>query len=321
MTEAHEIREQAAEWVIRSFIPDFPDRTAFESWRDSDPRHAVAYDKAYRLWCELGSHPAVFGAESLDMSGELARNSHRRSRWMIGTAVAASLIAMIGIGASDDLQVLFQADIKTAPNQHITRAMDDGSTVELDSQSAIAVRYSRDERRIVLLRGQVFVIAKPVGAGETRPFVVEARNGATRALGTDFNVNALDKAIEVIAVRHRIAVSADPPSSSPATVTLSPGQSVRYTRDGQILRGATVPTLGTAWRKGRVVIDRATLQQACERLRRYSDRPIRLWSDRGEALRISGVFDANDVEGALGLIAREHGLRLRRLPLIGYVLS
>ncbi|MGE4322963.1 MAG: FecR family protein [Sphingobium sp.] len=247
--------------------------------------------------------------------------SRRRPRWMIVAAVAATLVAGIGIGAHDDIGILIRADLKTSANQHIVHALDDGSTIELDSQSAVEFRYSVKERRVVLLRGQVYVAARPTDANEPRPFVVEARNGVTRALGTNFNVNALDKTVEVIAVRHRIAVSAEACSSSPAIVTLSPGQGVRYSRNGQIRHETIAPALGIAWRKGLVVIDRATLRDAGERLRRYSDRPIHLWSDRREKLRISGVFDADDVEGALTLIAREHGLRLRKLPLIGFVLS
>jgi transmembrane sensor len=314
LTEADIIREQAATWVVRSQVPGFPKRQAFEAWCESDDRHAEAFDRAERLWAELGGAAVAHGERR---ARGTSYHPGRRERRIVGFAVAASLLLMIGVGLSDDFTTLLQADLQTSPGRSLTRELADGSTIQLDSRSAVAVQYSESERRIVLLRGQLFVDASPVGPGEARPFVVEAKNGLTRALGTTFNVNSVNDTVEIAAVTHKIAVST---GSSRTTATLSPGQGARYGPSGKIETIAALPALATAWRHGRIVIDRASLTEACALLARYSDRPVHLWSDRGDTLRVSGVFEAGNVEGALAQIAQEHSLRLKKVPLLGFVL-
>ncbi|MFX7992894.1 FecR/PupR family sigma factor regulator, partial [Acinetobacter baumannii] len=45
------VRREASDWVALIHDPDAAvDRAAFEHWRASDPRHAVAYARAERAW-------------------------------------------------------------------------------------------------------------------------------------------------------------------------------------------------------------------------------------------------------------------------------
>ena len=61
----------------------------------------------------------------------------------------------------------------------------DGSIVELNTSSTAAIAFSPAERRVRLTQGEGhFSVAKDAG----RPFVVEARGLAVRAVGTMFNV-------------------------------------------------------------------------------------------------------------------------------------
>jgi FecR protein len=63
----------------------------------------------------------------------------------------------------------------------------DGSHVELNSQSAIAIHYDAGQRRVRLLEGEAWFEVSP---DPVRPFVVEASGGTVTALGTAFNVDA-----------------------------------------------------------------------------------------------------------------------------------
>jgi transmembrane sensor len=318
LTSGEKIREQAAEWVIRSGVPGFPDHAAFEAWRDADRRHAAAFEKARALWGELAHDPALSS-----LSSQAPRPVHVARRRMILGAIAASLVAMIGVGLSDDFLIVMQSDLRTPAGMHLDRKLPDGSRIELDDTSAVALDFTGTERRLRLLRGQIFVEAAPIGWHERRPFVVEAMNGKTRALGTSFNVNMAGSGavVDVTAVTHRVSVETTGPSSPSRKPVLSPGQGLRYDTDGGMAVRATSPALATAWRHDRIILDQVTLAEACAVLRRYSKTSIRLFGGQGGARRISGVFDARDVEGTLRLIAGEHGLRLVKVPLFGFFLT
>ncbi|MEO7467215.1 MAG: FecR domain-containing protein [Sphingobium limneticum] len=236
-------------------------------------------------------------------------------------AIAASLVTMIGVGMSDEFLIVLKADLRTSAGMHLDHRLPDGTVIELDDASAVSLKFTDNERRLQLLKGQVFVDAAPVNSREHRPFIVEAANGEIRALGTSFNVNKAATAVDVTAVTHRVKVTTTGPATPNHRPTLSPGQALRYGADGGIVTRTLSPALATAWRHDRLILDRVTLSEACAILRRHSDAPIRLLDDKGGALSISGVFDARDIEGTLRLIAREHDLRLVKLPLLGFFLT
>lgn len=317
-----DIRQEAADWVIRSDIPGFPDRAMFEVWRDADPRHAAAFERAKALWNELEHIPIASPSRVEDSHPRQDRPARNlRPRRMVVGAIAASLAAMVGIGMSDEFLILLQSDLRTSVGMHLDRKLPDGSNIELDDSSAVALDFTDTERRLKLLKGQVFVDVAPVGSDERRPFIIEAANGETRALGTSFNINRVGATVNVTAVTHRIMVTTTGPAAPSRKPVLSPGQELRYGPDGGVALRVSSPALATAWRHDRLILDRVTLAEASTILRRYSDAPIRLLDDKSDVLRVSGVFDAHDTEGTLRLIADEHNLRLVKVPLLGFFLS
>jgi transmembrane sensor len=88
-------------------------------------------------------------------------------------------------------------------------ALNDGSTVQLNSLSKIRIRYSQYERTVDLVEGQaLFHVAKD----STRPFIVYSGQTRVRAVGTQFDVYRKADGIVVTVVEGRVAVL---PASSP----------------------------------------------------------------------------------------------------------
>src|SRR3546814_4203377 len=83
----------------------------------------------------------------------------------------------------------------TAIGQQHDVALEDGSRVRLDTNSALVVRYSRKHRDVVLERGRAQF---DVAHAPQRPFTVHAGPGTVRAVGTQFQVRHQDDAVQVI---------------------------------------------------------------------------------------------------------------------------
>jgi len=83
----------------------------------------------------------------------------------------------------------------TEMGEHLSHVMPDGSILWLNSSTTITVDYSKDYRRINLIKGEAhFEVAKDA----TRPFEVYADDRLVRAIGTAFTVHKVKGAIEVL---------------------------------------------------------------------------------------------------------------------------
>lgn len=84
------VLDEAAEWLMRlhdSGATD-ADRAACERWRQADPQHALAWERAERLLGKLGGLPAGLAMPALDRP-----RSHRAQR----RAAVARLAALLAV--------------------------------------------------------------------------------------------------------------------------------------------------------------------------------------------------------------------------------
>lgn len=314
------ISAEAAEWVIRltgSNVPD-EEQARFRQWLSRDPAHRLAYGEAQTAWQAL--------AALRDDPGPLLEESIavpiRHRRWQAIAALAACLMLAVGLGWFwyGNPLLIAAADYRTGPAELRSVALPDGSILELGPDSAIAVRYGPEERRIALLAGMAYVTAVPRQSAQNRPFIVEAANGAATALGTRFAVNLAPDSVTVIVAAHRVAVAASAHGPAPGGMKgghaeLDPGQSVRYDRTGHLSPVTPVDVAqATAWREGLLVFDRQPLGEVVELLGRYTRRRIVIADAGLAARRVSGVFRADQAGSAVAAISRELNIGTASLP-------
>ena len=117
--------------------------------------------------------------------------------------VAASL-AVVAIGAAGVALYSVRASVYTTGiGEQRTVLLPDGSTVELNAQSRLRVRFTDQERDVELLDGQaLFKVAK----NAARPFVVKSDVARVRAVGTKFDVNTMSDGTTVTVLEGRVAV-------------------------------------------------------------------------------------------------------------------
>ncbi|MGL5998635.1 MAG: FecR family protein, partial [Pseudomonas proteolytica] len=180
------ITEVAADWAVRLHAGglDVQDHAALQRWIDSDSRHAAELEFAQQTWAALGELQldAPVHRQRPPPAGVAPRRAQRRRTWRVAASVAL-LLVIAGVGWLQGPQALLQmqADYLTAKGEVRMVRLIDGSTVELDSSSAIRLDFDGEQRRISLLAGSAIFDVAPMAGQETRPFVVQSAGGQTRA--------------------------------------------------------------------------------------------------------------------------------------------
>ena len=257
---------EALRWfvVLRDGSHDENDRRAFE--RGARPTPPTRRPGSARARC--GGRQAdvlepVYGATR--MGAVVARSPVAaaaatcvgRQRWLQAAAVAAIAAPAAYLASRPELW----ADHRTVVGERRTVTLADGSTVELAGASALSVSFGKDQRRLRLVAGQAFFT---VAADAARPFIVEAGEGRTRALGTAFDVKLSGESVTVTVMEHRVEVSTGPDRK----VELGQGEQVRYVaRDLQAPYRADL-RVANAWRRDRLVFQDAPLGEVVADLER-----------------------------------------------------
>lgn len=284
------------------------DEVAFERWLRSDPRHQRAYRDIETLWADLGH---VTSGEVRTPTARARRNSrwasvvrvHRR-RWA-PTAIAAGL-ALAVTGTVQDWPTRLRADAMTATGERRVIDLADGSRVQLNTSSAVAVHMDDKRRVIRLLKGEA---SFDVAADRYRPFIVEAAGGLTTALGTRFIVRSDANATRITVTEHRVRVAYGA-SDKAQQILLGEGQAVTYGPSHGL--GHSQPVNGAdaeAWTQGLLVFENRPLGEVVAELARYHAGYVQVVGQSVADRRVSGVFRVGDPVAAFEKL--QHTLHLR----------
>lgn len=277
---------EAADWVARR-DRGFSDAEvkALEAWLAADDRHRGAFVRAHAAWLLLDRSRALADAPPVVQRKTLSRRTLAFGGGAIAAGVAAAAVLPRLLGAER-----FATQIGEARSVPLA----DGSSVDLNTASRIAVTYGADRRDVALETGEAwFDVAKD----RHRPFVVSAGPARVRAVGTAFTVRRLGDDVRVTVTEGVVELwREDAPERAPVRVAaggqalLTPARAVLSTLAPDTLDG------GLAWRTGRVVLRDVPVEEAVAEINRYNERPIEIAPDaRGG--RIVGVFRARDPEG------------------------
>lgn len=169
--------------------------------------------------------------------------------------------------------------------------LEDGSVIDLNTDSEVRVRMRAGERYVRLVRGEVrFQVAHDA----SRPFVVAAANADVRAVGTAFSVRLRDsRQVDVLVSEGSVAVAAaqvahaPPVQAGEAAVVLANRMSVRRIEPQQLERRL-------AWTTGRLQFRGETLGEAVVEFNRYNRRQLRIADPSLVPLQVGGTYNATD---------------------------
>lgn len=310
---------QAERWLARLHADDCgpAEQAAFERWRAASPEHATAYRRADRLHQRAASlrGDPLLQAATRNARIHTARARERRASWRWGVSLAAAASLLVAVGAFG-----WYAWNPAEPEQRYATAvgekrslqLEDGSTVLLDTDSAITVQYRRKQRDVVLQQGQAqFTVASQAA----RPFTVHAHGGAVSAIGTRFQVRAERASVRVTLLEGKVRVSGPAPVSGavPAAM-LAPGEQLSYGDDGRWDRQPADLEVAQGWIQGELVFRNRPLREIVDEMNRHSNVKLRLGDASLHDLPISGVFYDNNQKSLIR--ALEHGWSLRAEPVV-----
>ncbi|TWC16427.1 FecR family protein [Pseudomonas sp. SJZ085] len=268
------------------------EREAFARWHAADEEHA-------RAWRQLSMLDQRFGVANGPARAALlqSRVSIRRRIRKVGSSLA-SIVAVIGLALFAGERYLplgyWLADQRTATGEQRILRLADGTLINLNTHSALDVRFDDRQRRIVLQEGEILV---ETGHNDPRPFIVETREGSLRALGTRFLVKREDHGTHLSVLKSAVAAH---PQATEQEQILHEGQQVLMHRDG--LGPALALSPGAdAWTRGMLVVDNARLEDLVQELGRYRRGYLGV-EPKVADLRITGSFPLHDTDLALSAL-------------------
>ena len=314
--------DEAEAWFVRMLEPGCTaeQRRAFERWRAASAANEAAYREVEHLW-SLGAEAAL-GDPVLMMAARRARRpTPRRTRsWLVPTLAAAALVlAVLGsLRWSGYLDAPTRTEYATAIGQRRTVALPDGSTLVLDTNSDVQVRYDGKARNVDLLRGRVQFHVK---SNARWPFVVHVQGGTVTDVGTTFQVGLDGDKADVALLEGRVDVATQRDGRR-LQASLQPGQQLEFDRAGII--GPVQPldmTAAKGWTSGKLYVDNWRLPALLAEMNRYSTTQLEIGDPSLDDLRISGVFRADDPGTLLLVLQQGWSIHARRVDPKRVVLS
>lgn len=307
------IVRQAADWWarLREGASD-EDRLRFEHWRQAQPAHELAWMRLVALTRDVDLGLAEAGhdvAARTLRQAPLIQSRRNAIRWMVSaTALGLGAWAVSERGAI----VRLAADLRTGTGERRALTLPDGTRLELNTASAVDLRYTVSQREVVLLEGEILVTTAQDPQG--RPFTVRTRGGILTPVGTRFLVRDLDDGhggravVRVAVLEGAVDVRGLDPADPPRRVHA--GEQAEVSAAGVFALQELQPAT-SAWVNGMLIANEMPLAAFLQELARY--RPGRLsCSDEAGALRVVGAFPLADSDKVLAMLQEVLPVRVRQ---------
>jgi transmembrane sensor len=298
----HATLEAAARWYVdlRGEAPNEAIREAHRRWLERDPRHLQAWERLARLQDKLEQVAPGIARPTL-ASARAKRRDVLKVLSILLVAGGAGTLAW----NTTPLPTLM-ADQRTGTGERRRVRLDDGSQLQLNTATAVDVRYSENLREVRLLSGEILI--ETAHDERARPFVVHTADGSIRALGTRFVVRREADHTQVCVQEHAVEVRAAI-LAGPA-VRVNAGQQLSFRQD-EVDPVQRANPQADAWTRDMLVVNDWPLADFVMELQRY--RPGHLGCDPAiAALRISGAFHLGDTDTILDNLTSTLPVRIRR---------
>lgn len=288
-------QEEALAWFARLQSDDVSteDYAAHEAWMSACHENARQYLKLAAMWSDMDGI-ADPRTRRLRVRRKARAFGIGRRSFLTGGAAAALAAGFVTVNGLPDF---LTGDYTTAVAERRSVTLSDGSIIDMDADTRIAVDFSAAARNLRLKSGRAsFKVAKDA----SRPFSVSAGNGKVTALGTEFVVHNSADTITVTVVESRVSVSYPGASST----VIGAGEKVSYDLAGLGAVTAVDGDTETAWKRGKLIFEDVTLGQVIGDINRYRRGTIRVTNNDLKTLRVSGIFDVTRPDAVLETITK-----------------
>ncbi|GFM89080.1 membrane protein [Pseudomonas cichorii] len=297
------VAKQAVGWMIEMQEGGLDSRRqqAWQQWLNGNSEHQRAWAHIQRVNQRLSGLSSPLAHAALNAPSSSSRRHALKLLLLLGAGSAA------GWGLRDQitLQPLL-ADLHSGVGEQRKETLSDGTQVQLNTASALDVRFDSQQRLIKLLQGEILMTA----AADSRPLNLLTAEGIVHASTTAsrFNLRQLDGRTQLAVLAGSLEVS--PSGHVGPALRLQAKQQVTFSHDAWDPVRPTDASTG-AWAEGMLVASQMKLADFLAELGRY--RRGRLNCDAKVAnLLISGSYPLADSERILDMLEVALPVRVQR---------
>jgi transmembrane sensor len=298
-----QVAEQAVNWLIemQSGALDSNRQQAWQLWLNSHSDHQGAWAHIQRVNQRLYGLSAPLAHATINAPA----SSTRRQALKLMLLLGAGSVAAWGLRNEVTLPPLL-ADYRSNIGERRKLALADGSQLQLNTGSALDVRYDSQQRLIKLLEGEILMTV----ADDPRPLTLLTGEGSVRAIGssTRFDVRQMEGRTQLSVFAGSLEIS--PYAHSGSALQLKASQQVAFNRhDWEPVHA--IDASNGAWADGMLVAAHMRLGDFLAELGRY--RRGRLNCDPQAAdLLISGSYPLADSERILDMLEVSLPVKVQR---------
>ncbi|MDI3356360.1 FecR domain-containing protein [Pseudomonas sp. UYIF39] len=285
----------AAQWLalMESGAANERDHANLQHWRDSHPNHEQAWQKAQLLRQRFADLPSALAMASLDRPQASRRTVLKRAVGAVALVPTAWLI-------SRQLPLdVWRADLRTATGEGKKVQLADGSSLQLNTASAVDIDLKN--RRLTLVEGEI-----ALNVPGTSPLTIQTHFGQVLVSQSDVCIRQGLMGCKVSVLKGAVQLQ---PLRGPV-FSLRAGQQVNLKAMGAG-RVESFDVLAPSWRDGVLMAQNQPLGDFLRELSTYRPGVLR-WEPELESLRVTGSFRLEDTDRILTLLAASLPLEVHR---------
>ncbi|MFO2464418.1 FecR domain-containing protein [Pseudomonas sp. 15FMM2] len=301
------VRDAAIDWIVRtqSGVMNATDHRALEQWRQASAEHEYAWQRVLSLPLLLQPGAGLLADTTARRALESAGTDLQGRRQILKCLFAAGLLGGTAWQSVDTTLVRAAfANYRTGTGERRRWVLDDGSTLWLNTASAVNLELTADQRHVQLIEGEVALDARAA----SRPLQVITQHAVVYTPEANVLVRQGPRHTQVTVLRGLAHVS---PQNSPVPLTLAAGWQTRIDSLGASAPRRVDLVVAQAWLRGILPAERMRLDLLLSELARYRPGILRC-SEQVAGLRVTGSFQLDDIETALALIAHTLPVRIER---------
>ncbi|MBL8268166.1 FecR family protein [Steroidobacter sp.] len=290
----------AADWAVRTQCPDVTreELLVLDQWLTADPRNAQAYAEVNKIGY-LGAQLREHSEELLHLEGYQRLLATRRQSRVAPEPRFGRFVTLAGSCALLLLAVTLSwfwysnGRYSAGHGEQQRIALADGSSVVVNTDSEVKVRYDDHVRIVELPRGEAFF---EVAKNAARPFIVKTDDLEVRAIGTRFSVRRTDDGTRVVVTEGRVRVSRTGDAST-APVELGANNQVLVAVKEQIPPPVAIDTAAaTSWTSGMIQFEDVPLNAVLQEVNRYTPKSFVISDPALQDIRLTGRFRVGDMD-------------------------
>lgn len=300
-----------------------------QSWLADNPANQALLEKMAKMWDKMNCLTRLSALLPVPAT-TVVTHRHHTPYYALAASIVLGLSVLMFWSWTVDRGVAPQTAqrpaemyFETAIGEQQVNVLEDGSTITLNTDSRIGVRYTSGTRLLHLEYGEVNV---EVATDPTRPLSVFAGDHVIQAVGTAFNVEIRpDRKVELVVTEGSVRVGEQ---SAMAGVENNNIEAV-LPRSAVVVRAGHELVMGDeanhatpiadaevqvklSWRKGNLIFTGQSLVDAVREVKRYTGVEFVFLEENLKEVPVSGFFKAGDVEGMLATLKENFEIEFQR---------